>query len=141
MHTMMEKIMGGFAVSVQDLMAVADETAQMFEYSNRFEMQSDKWVRTASQLRRANDKLTRLSVQKDTVLSQISHELRTQMTSILTFAKILCDKFNLSTDNSNKHARVIHKETLRITQLLDDLLDSSVLENGKVTLNISKYRD
>ena len=40
-HAMMGKIMGGLAVSVQDLMAVADETAQMLEYSSRLEMKSD----------------------------------------------------------------------------------------------------
>ena len=136
-HAMMGKIMGGLAVSVQDLMAVADETAQMLEYSSRLEMKSDELVRTAGQLRRANDKLTRLSVQKDAFLSQISHELRTPMTSILAFAEILRDGPDLSTGDLNKYAGIIHEESLRLTQLLDDLLDLSVLENGQVTLKIS----
>ena len=42
-------------------------------------------------LREANEKLTELSVQKDAFLSQISHELRTPMTSIRAFSEILMD--------------------------------------------------
>jgi signal transduction histidine kinase len=34
-----------------------------------------------------------------------------------------------------RFSRIIHDESLRLTRLLDDLLDLSVLENGKVTLN------
>ncbi len=72
-------------------MAVADETAQIMEYSSQLEAKSDELARTARQLREANDKLTALSVQKDAFLSQISHELRTPMTSIRAFSEILRD--------------------------------------------------
>lgn len=117
-------------------MAVADETAQMMEYSNRLEAQSREVTRTARQLREANSKLTRLSVQKDAFLSQISHELRTPMTSIRAFSEILRDSDGLSGDELNKYASIIHDEALRLTRLLDDLLDLSVLENGQVNLNL-----
>ena len=39
-----------------------------------------------------------------------------------------------------KYASIIHDETLRLTRLLDDLLDLSVLENGQVSLNIRRER-
>ena len=85
-HAMVGQIVGGASVTVEDLMAVADETAQMMEYSNQLEAKSAELSRTARQLREANDKLTQLSVQKDAFLSQISHELRTPMTSIRAFS-------------------------------------------------------
>jgi signal transduction histidine kinase len=78
-------------VSVEDLMAVADETAQIMEYSSQLEQKSRELGRTARQLREANEKLTQLSIQKDAFLSQISHELRTPMTSIRAFSEILRD--------------------------------------------------
>ncbi len=134
-HAMIGQIVGGAAVSVEDLMAVADETAQIMEYSSQLEAKSQELARTARQLRQANEKLTQLSVQKDGFLSQISHELRTPMTSIRAFSEILRDTGDLTPEEQSKYASIIHDEAVRLTRLLDDLLDLSVLENGQVVLN------
>ncbi len=134
-HAMLGQIIGGSSVSVEDLMAVADETAQMLEYSSQLEAKSRELERTARQLRDANEKLTELSVQKDAFLSQISHELRTPMTSIRAFSEILMDGKDMSPAEQRRYSSIIHDETIRLTRLLDDLLDLSVLENGQVTLN------
>ncbi|NCV18732.1 MAG: sensor histidine kinase, partial [Rhodobacterales bacterium] len=135
-HAMISQIVGGSSISVQDLMAVADETVQIREYSQRLEQQSEQISRTARQLRIANEQLTKLSVQKDVFLSQVSHELRTPMTSILAFSEILKDEKKLSDQALKKYSDIIHAESHRLTRLLDDLLDLSVLENGQVSLNI-----
>ncbi|MCF6443709.1 ATP-binding protein [Nereida sp. MMG025] len=134
-HAMMAQIVGGSSVSVEDLIAVADETAQMMEYSNQLEIKSTELERTARQLRDANQKLTALSVQKDAFLSQISHELRTPMTSIRAFSEILREG-ELSVFEQKRYSSIIHDEARRLTRLLDDLLDLAVLENGQVSLNI-----
>ncbi|MEL6690337.1 MAG: ATP-binding protein [Pseudomonadota bacterium] len=134
-HAMVGQIVGRATVTVEELMAVADETAQMMEYSSQLEAKSDEQARLARQLRRANEKLTLLSVQKDAFLSQISHELRTPMTSIRAFSEIL-QEAELEKADRQKYASVIYDETIRLTRLLDDLLDLSVLENGQVTLEV-----
>jgi len=137
-HAMVAQIVGGASVSVRELLAVADETAQMIEYSDRLQAQSKELAATAAKLREANDKLTRLSVQKDAFLSQISHELRTPMTSIRAFSEILRDTQDVSPEEQKKYSSIIHDESVRLTRLLDDLLDLSVLENGQVNLNIRR---
>jgi len=134
-HAMVGQIVGGASVSVEELMAVADETAQIMEYSSQLEAKSEELSRTARQLRAANEKLTQISVQKDAFLSQISHELRTPMTSIRAFSEILRDTEGLSLEDRGRYASIILEEAMRLTRLLDDLLDLSVLENGQVTLN------
>lgn len=137
-HAMLAQVTGGTSVSVQDLMAVASETAQMLEYSSQLEQKSAELTRTARQLRDANEKLQELSVQKDAFLSQISHELRTPMTSIRAFSEILRDGPNTAPDQQVKYSSIIHDETIRLTRLLEDLLDLSVLENGSVSLNLGQ---
>ncbi len=137
-HAMISQIVGGATVSVQDLMAVADETAQIMEYSSQLETKSQELARTARQLRVANKKLTQISDQKDTFLSQISHELRTPMTSIRAFSEILRDSDGISEADTSRYSSIIHDEAVRLTRLLDDLLDLSVLENGQVVLNTEK---
>ncbi|OSP55006.1 sodium:solute symporter [Pseudoruegeria sp. SK021] len=132
-HAMIGQIVTGASVSVQDLMAVADETAQIMEYSSQLETKSQELARTARQLRDANQKLTALSVQKDAFLSQISHELRTPMTSIRAFSEILMSEADLTDADKDRYSRIIHDEALRLTRLLDALLDLNVLEHGQAT--------
>ncbi|MGB3408512.1 MAG: ATP-binding protein [Jannaschia sp.] len=133
-NAMVSGIIGNSAVSVAELMAVADETAQILEYSAQLETQSEELTRTARELREANDKLTVLAVQKDAFLSQVSHELRTPMTSIRAFSEILRSGA-LRPDEVERYSGIIEEESERLTRLLDDLLDLSVLENGQVVLN------
>lgn len=137
-HAMIGQIVGGSSVSVEDLLAVADESAQLLEYSSQLETKSAELTLTARKLRDANEKLTQISLQKDAFLSQISHELRTPMTSIRAFSEILRDTEGLQPDEQTRYATIIHDEALRLTRLLDDLLDLSVLENGQVTLNMGQ---
>lgn len=136
-HAMVGQMTEGASVSVEDLIAVADEAAQIMEYSSRLEAKSREQERTARALREANAKLTALSIQKDAFLSQISHELRTPMTSIRSFSEILRDG-GMGAEASARYAGIIHDEAIRLTRLLDDLLDLSVLENGQVTLNMAE---
>jgi signal transduction histidine kinase len=123
-------------VLVEDLMRVADEAQQILEYSSQLEAKSAELARTARQLQQANAKLTDLSHQKDAFLSQISHELRTPMTSIRAFSEILREG-GLPPADQERFSGVIHDEAIRLTRLLDDLLDLSALENASVRLNLS----
>ena len=134
-HAMISQLVGRATVTVEDLMAVASESAQILEYSARLEARETELTRTAGALREANEKLTQLSLQKDAFLSQISHELRTPMTSIRAFSEILTEG-DLPPDAVMRYGRIIHDEAKRLTRLLDDLLDLSVLENGAVQLTV-----
>ena len=69
-----------------------------------------------------------------------SHELRTPMTSIRAFSEILRDTGDLKEEELHRYASVIHDEALRLTRLLNDLLDLSVLESGQVSLNMREGR-
>ncbi|WP_090158821.1 ATP-binding protein [Loktanella sp. DSM 29012] len=132
-HAMIGQLTEGVSVTVDDLFALADETAQILEYSGQLEAKSRQQEETARALRDANAKLMALSVQKDAFLSQISHELRTPMTSIRSFSDILMQP-DLSDEDSQRMARIISTESQRLTRLLDDLLDLAVLEHGQVNL-------
>lgn len=137
-HAMVAQITGAASVSVRDLLAVADETAQIMENSSALEAKSEELAQAARRLREANAKLTELSVQKDAFLSQISHELRTPMTSIRAFSEILMQSDPVDDAARGRFSRIIRDEANRLTRLLDDLLDLSVLENGRVTLNMGQ---
>lgn len=134
-HAMMSQALGRATVTVEDLMAVASESAQIIEYSARLEAQQEELTRTARALREANEKLSLLSEQKDAFLSQISHELRTPMTSIRAFSELLAEG-GLPEAKIAEFGRILESEAVRLTRLLDDLLDLGVLERGTVQLTL-----
>ncbi len=139
-HAMVAQITSGGQVSVDELIRMADETAQIVEYSQELERKSGQLTRTASELRAANARLTRLSEQKDAFLSQVSHELRTPMTSIRSFAEILRQNADIDTPDARRFLGIIHEESQRLTRLLDEILDLSVLESGQVKLDLAPIR-
>ncbi|MFC3170224.1 ATP-binding protein [Paracoccus fontiphilus] len=135
-HAMIDSVAGGAELTVSDLMQVADEAQRAKEETQRLETARAELARTARQLREANDKLTALSVQKDAFLGQISHELRTPMTSVRAFSEILRTP-DLSDADRDRFAKIIYDEAGRLTRLLDDLLDLSVLESGQAQLSVT----
>ncbi|MFV0293798.1 MAG: ATP-binding protein [Paracoccus sp. (in: a-proteobacteria)] len=133
-HAMLTQVAGQRPTSMAELMAVAGEAQRAKERARQLEDDSDELARTARRLQEANDRLTALSVQKDAFLGQISHELRTPMTSVKAFSEML-KLPDLSAEERDRFAGIIHEESSRLTRLLDDLLDLSVLESGRAQLS------
>jgi len=110
---------------------MADETQQVIEYSQQLEKTSAELRLTARKLEDANTQLRELDSQKDEFLSQVSHEVRTPMTSIRSFSEILLDPGKLDETQRQRFVSTIHQESLRLTKLLDEILDLSALERGE----------
>lgn len=134
-HAMLAQVGGQRPTSMAELMAVAGEAQRAKERAKRLKDDAGELARTARRLQEANDRLTALSVQKDAFLGQISHELRTPMTSVRAFSELL-KLPDLSAEERSRFASIIHDEATRLTRLLDDLLDLSVLESGRARLSL-----
>jgi Na+/proline symporter/nitrogen-specific signal transduction histidine kinase len=130
-HVMLSKVLSGGDVSLEEMMQMADETQQVIEYSQQLEKTSAELRSTAQQLEDANAQLRELDSQKDEFLSQVSHEVRTPMTSIRSFSEILLDADDIDEGQRQHFVGTIHQESLRLTKLLDEILDLSALERGE----------
>ncbi len=136
-HAMVGRIAGAIPVGMTELIDIADETQRLMETSRALSEKSEELERAAEQLREANDRLRRLDAQKDAFLTQVSHELRTPMTSIRSFANILLSEETIGPDERGKFVEIIHDESLRLTRLLDEILDVSHLEAGSQNIPLS----
>src|SRR5690606_12332061 len=100
--------------------------------SQQLEQKSLQLQSTAAALREANERLRQLDAQKDDFLSQVSHEVRTPMASIRSFSEILLEERDLRSEQAVRFLSIIHDEPLRLTRLLDEILDLSHLERGEL---------
>lgn len=130
-QAIMLQFVGRGEISISGLIALADEQAAIRSYSAELESKSKELEDTANQLRSANMQLIHLGRQRDHFLSSVSHELRTPMTSIRSFAEILKGKLQNNGDQSDYFASIIYDESLRLTRLLDEILELNFLESGQ----------
>jgi Na+/proline symporter/nitrogen-specific signal transduction histidine kinase len=133
-NAMVSRVAGHETVSMTELIDIADETQRLIETSRQLSQKSAELERAARQLREANERLRTLDAQKDDFLSQVSHELRTPMTSIRSFSEILLGDEPVSEDERERFIAIINDESLRLTRLLDEILDINRLEAGTIDL-------
>lgn len=73
-------------------------------------------------------------------VDSVAHELRTPLTSIRAYVELLID--GETTDKQMQHDfyNVIYEETYRLSQLIDNLLNISMMESGTAKLDVTPTR-
>jgi signal transduction histidine kinase/DNA-binding response OmpR family regulator len=86
------------------------------------------------------DFLQRASELKSHFLSNMSHEFRTPLNSILALGQILMDRLDGDlTAEQEKQVRLMRNSAQNLLDLVNDLLDLAKVESGKVTIRPSNF--
>ncbi|MGC8813482.1 ATP-binding protein [Dictyoglomus sp.] len=70
---------------------------------------------------------------KSEFVANVSHELKTPLTAIKGYSELLM-KMNLPPERVRNYYQIIYKESERLTQLVNDLLEVSRIESGRIEL-------
>lgn len=93
--------------------------------------------KTSADLDTANKHLQQLDKAKDEFVSLASHELRTPMTAIKSYVwMVLNDK---AKDKTKDYLQLVFNSTERLIHLVNDMLDISRIESGRVQLKLAPF--
>lgn len=74
---------------------------------------------------------------KTELISSVSHDLKTPLTSIINYVNILNNK-NITEQERTDYLRILEKNSRRLQSLIEDLFEISKLNSGKMKIEKSK---
>ena len=94
------------------------------------------WKRSEEELINAKQEAEKASTAKSEFLAKISHEIRTPLNAIIGFSAVMMDeRFGpLGNERYRQYLKDIHNSGEHLISLLNDLLDLSKIEAGKLEL-------
>lgn len=119
-------------ISVEEVMQILGETQEIMQYSKALEKKSTELEQTTAELKAANERLKELDGLKDDFIATVTHELRTPITSIKAFAKILQDN-ELGINQQKEFLNIVVSESERIARLVNQVLDLKKLQSDEVS--------
>lgn len=113
--------------SLQDALSDLQQTKKALEHRER------ELSRTVDELTVAKEKAEEASRLKSAMLANMSHEVRTPLTSISGFAEVLTEE---ASGQVEQFASMIHDNSKRLLDTLSSVLRLSKLEAGKQNLHL-----
>lgn len=129
----------------QEELRVSNE--ELEEQTRRLELQKKDITDSNEKLRKAKfeieekaKELENTNKYKSEFLANMSHELRTPLNSILVLSELLENKKDNTplTDKQLEYAKTIHSSGENLLKLINDILDLSKVESGKMDVNLEK---
>ena len=98
-----------------------------------------QWKKTEAELREAKERAEATSRQKSEFLASVSHELRTPLNAIMGFSEVMrLGRFGeIENEKYRGYVHDIHSSGSHLLSLINDLLDLSKVEAGKLELNFT----
>ncbi|MCZ8513536.1 sensor histidine kinase [Paenibacillus filicis] len=91
-------------------------------------------------LKQTNDELSRLEISRSHLLSNISHDLGTPLTTIQCYIEAILDGMVDTEEQKDRYLRLIHGKVLGMDRLIEDLFHLSQLEARQITFKKQTFR-
>lgn len=120
--------------------AMAIKNAQLYEESKLFTLKlQDEVERQTKELKQANEDLKKLDKAKSDFISIASHQLRTPLTAIKGFSSMILEgSYGRVSSTLKDKVQKIFESAERLVRLVNDLLDLTHIEGGKIQFQFEK---
>ncbi|HFQ6393670.1 TPA: sensor histidine kinase, partial [Listeria monocytogenes] len=72
------------------------------------------------------------------LIANLSHDIKTPVASIRSFSEALLDGMIVTETEKQQYLRTIQRETVRLTDLVDELMDVAAIDKKQPVLNRSR---
>lgn len=126
-------------VEIFDEIIVATCEHKTLSYDNKqvpveLKLLADNLANSNQQLQDAIQKAVKDEQMKTELITNVSHDLKTPLTSLITYSDLL-EKCNITDENAIKYTNVIHRQSIKLKRLIEDLIEASKVSTGNVTLH------
>ena len=122
---------------ISSQVAISLENAFLYEETKQFNLKlSDEVEKATKDLRVANEELKNLDRAKSEFISIASHQLRTPLTVIKGYGSMMLEgSFGQMSEPIKDNVKKIYESNERLITLVEDLLNISRIESGKLQFN------
>lgn len=114
--------------------------SELEEKANMLEVQKQRLEEAKDEIERKAAQVELSSKYKSEFLANMSHELRTPLNSILILSRILSEnKHGRLSEKEVEHSRSIHSSGNDLLNLINEILDLSKIEAGKMVLDVEEF--
>lgn len=119
----------------QELLKAKEEAEKARGYAEQSREDAD---RSRDEAEKARDDAQRANQAKSIFLANMSHEIRTPMNAILGYSRLMQSDNRLSVDQK-KSLMIINSSGEHLLNLINDILDMSKIEAGRIQINKSAF--
>lgn len=101
----------------------------------RYEMET-RVAHISSELNKTQEKLQQLDSNKSKFISVAAHELKTPLTLIEGYTTMMVEMAESNPSSIENLLKGVNKGILRLREIIDDMIDVSLIDNHLLTLNI-----
>ena len=73
--------------------------------------------------------------QKNELITNVAHDLRTPLTTIVGYLELIKDDSALSKEDVHKYSGIAYEKSIRLQEMMDDLFEFTKLDNADIKLN------
>jgi len=133
-------VAGAISVSHPEVDAFSSERVELLKTFASQAVIAIENVRLFNELEAVNRHLEAASQHKSEFLANMSHELRTPLNAVIGFSEVLSEgMFGQLNEKQEEYARDIYSSGQHLLSLINDILDLSKIEAGRMELEVTDF--
>lgn len=122
---------GASALAEGDLAYKIDTSRMVWDFKKHGEDLNSlaAWSAAATEQRLKSERF------KTELITNVSHDIRTPLTSIINYADLI-SKEDADSEKIPEYAEVLHRQSVKLKRLLDDLIEASKASTGTLDVNL-----